>query len=101
MLRNALLGCGGIGVTPGAQIAAHRSAVLVTEGMRAVARSEGIVAGKTVDAVLIACSIPTHADLLEQAMAAGKQLPCDTPLDPSLDRVNRAADRTVLPGAGR
>ena len=106
MLRIALLGCGRIGVMHAANIASHKraelagvfdiraeaaQAVAAAEGVRTFASPEEIFADKAVDAVLIATSTPTHADLLEQAVAAGKPVLCEKPIDLSLDRVNRAA----------
>ena len=44
-----------------------------------------------VDAVLIATSTPTHADLLEKAVAAGKPVLCEKPIDLDLGRVRRCA----------
>ncbi len=44
------------------------------------------------DAVLIATATDTHADLLEQAVAAGKPTLCKKPIDLSLARVNRCAE---------
>ena len=104
MLRIALLGCGRIGVMHAANIASHRRAelagvfdiraeaaaqVAAAENVRAFASPDEIFADKNVDAVLIATSTPTHADLLEQAVAAGKPVLCEKPIDLSLDRVNR------------
>nr|WP_306180428.1 Gfo/Idh/MocA family oxidoreductase [Rhizobium sp. AN73] len=41
--------------------------------------------------MLIATSTPTHADLLEKAIAAGKPVLCEKPIDLSLERVNACA----------
>ena len=51
-----------------------------------------------VDAVLIATATPTHADYIEAAVAAGKPVLCEKPIDLSLARVNACADRVVGKG---
>ncbi|MEK1891708.1 MAG: Gfo/Idh/MocA family oxidoreductase, partial [Rhizobium sp.] len=45
-----------------------------------------------VDAVLIATSTPTHADFIEKAVAAGKPMLCEKPIDLSLERVQGCAN---------
>ena len=106
MIGIAVLGCGRIGAMHAANIAAHpRARLAVVQDIniaaaRAVAASTGarvtetaaeIFASPDVDAVLIATATDTHADLLEQAVAAGKPVLCEKPIDLSLDRVNRCA----------
>ena len=106
MVRIAVLGCGRIGVMHAANIAAHPRARLAAVqdinrvAAEAVAASTGapvmesaadIFASQDVDAVLIATATDTHADLLEQAVAAGKPVLCEKPIDLSLARVNRCA----------
>lgn len=106
MIRIAVLGCGRIGAMHAANIAAHPRATLAgvfdihAPAAQAVAAKTGapvfasvadILASADVDAVLIATATDTHADLLEQAVAAGKPVLCEKPIDLSLDRVNRCA----------
>jgi myo-inositol 2-dehydrogenase / D-chiro-inositol 1-dehydrogenase len=106
MIGIAVLGCGRIGAMHAANIAAHPRARLAvvqdinTAAARAVTASTGarvmetaaeIFASPDVDAVLIATATDTHADLLEQAVAAEKPVLCEKPIDLSLDRVNRCA----------
>ena len=106
MIGIAVLGCGRIGAMHAANIAAHpRGRLAVVQDIniaaaRAVAASTGarvmetaaeIFSSPDVDAVLIATATDTHADLLEQAVAAGKPVLCEKPIDLSLDRVNRCA----------
>ena len=113
MLRIAVLGCGRIGVMHAANIAAHPRARLAgvqdilpaaaqktsaATGAPVFASAAEIFASPDVDAVLIATATDTHADLLEQAVAAGKPVLCEKPIDLSLARVNRCAD--VIRGAG-
>jgi len=108
MVRIAVLGCGRIGRMHAANIAAHPRAALggvfdvhrpaaedVASGL-GVARFESAqdaLASPDVDAVLIASSTPTHSDLLEAAVAAGKPVLCEKPIDLSLERVNLCAER--------
>lgn len=109
MIRFALLGCGRIGAmhaqnlarAPGGQLATVFDPV--AEAARAVAERFGCaVAGsaeeaiRSADAVLIATSTPTHADLIETAAKAGKAILCEKPIDLSLDRVK--ACRTAIAG---
>lgn len=106
MLRIAVLGCGRIGRMHADNIAAHGSASLAGVfdvatkasqevadklGTKVYASADEAIASKDVDAVLIATSTPTHADLLEKAVAQGKPVLCEKPIDLSLERVNRCA----------
>ncbi len=103
MVRIAVLGCGRIGRMHAANIAAHPRAALagVFDVHRPAAEdvaaaldapvfdsAEAVFASPDVDAVLIASSTPTHSDLLEAAVAAGKPVLCEKPIDLSLARVN-------------
>lgn len=115
MTRIAVLGTGRIGRMHAENIAAHPRAQLAgvydihtpaaqqTADQLQVPRfelAEAALASPDVDAVLIASSTATHADLLEQAVAAGKAILCEKPIDLSLDRVNLCAQRiagTQLP----
>ncbi len=106
MLRIAVLGVGRIGRMHAENIVAHPRATLagvfdvyepsakeIAEklGVTRFESAEAIFASPEVDAVLIATSTPTHADLLEKAVAAGKPVLCEKPIDLSLDRVNACA----------
>ena len=106
MIRIAVLGCGRIGVMHAANIAAHPRAALAgvydiqkaaadavsaKTGAPVFASAEAVFASRGVDAVLIATATDTHADLLEMAVAAGKPVLCEKPIDLSLARVNRCA----------
>ena len=115
MIRIAVLGCGRIGVMHAANIAAHPRATLAgvydihSPAADAVAKKTGaevfssveaVLASDKVDAVLIATATDTHADLLEMAIAAGKPVLCEKPIDLSLERVNACAARiagTAIP----
>lgn len=108
MIRIAVLGCGRIGVMHAANIAAHpraalagvydihapaAQAVAAKTGAKVFPSAEAIFASPDVDAVLIATATDTHADLLELAVAAGKPVLCEKPIDLSLARVNQCAAR--------
>lgn len=115
MIRIAVLGCGRIGAMHAANIAAHprarlaavydinraaSDAVSAATGAPVMDSAASIFASHDVDAVLIATATDTHADLLEQAVAAGKPVLCEKPIDLSLARVNRCATTiagTTLP----
>ena len=59
-----------------------------------------VFASPNVDAVLIATATPTHADYIEMAVAAGKPVLCEKPIDLNLARVNACAAKignTSLP----
>lgn len=106
MVRIGVLGCGRIGAMHAANIAAHPKAMLAgvfdihapaatavagKTGARVFASAEALIGDDGVDAVLIATATDTHADLLELAVAAGKPVLCEKPIDLSLERVNRCA----------
>ncbi|HEY0276020.1 MAG TPA: inositol 2-dehydrogenase [Paenirhodobacter sp.] len=115
MLRIAVLGVGRIGRMHAENIAAHPRARLagvfdthapaateVSEklGVPAFDSAQAVFASADVDAVLIATSTATHADLIELAVAAGKPILCEKPIDLSLDRVTACATKiagTPLP----
>jgi myo-inositol 2-dehydrogenase/D-chiro-inositol 1-dehydrogenase len=107
MIRIAVLGCGRIGAMHAANIAAHPKAGLsvvqdinsaaaeaaaASTGARVLKTAAEVFSSPDVDAVLIATATDTHADLLEQAIAAGKPVLCEKPIDLSLARVNRCAE---------
>lgn len=106
MTRIAVLGIGRIGRMHAENIASHPRATLAGVfdvhgpaaqdaadrlGVRRFESVEAVLGSAEVDAVLIATSTPTHADLIEQAVAAGKAILCEKPIDLSLDRVNACA----------
>ena len=108
-----MLGCGRIGRMHSANIAAHprarlaavydihapsAEAVAARHGVRAMSSADEIFAAGDVDAVLVATVTDTHADYIEKAVAAGKPVLCEKPIDLSLDRVNRCADAVLSKG---
>ena len=115
MLRIAVLGCGRIGQMHAANVARHPRAelaavydvhrpsaekVAAAQGVNAAASAEEIFASDKVDAVLIATATPTHADYIEMAIAAGKAVLCEKPIDLTLARVEACAAKiagTTIP----
>lgn len=105
MIRFALLGCGRIG-------AMHAHNLAKASGVRLSAVYDPVTAAteplaalygcriaddpgdalRDVDAVLIATSTPTHADLIELAAKAGKAILCEKPIDLDLSRVRKCRD---------
>lgn len=99
-VRMALLGAGFIGAVHAHNLAAHPSVDVVgvcdvdADRAGALAQSVGAAAINVdhaldttrVDAVLIASSTDTHADLLRRAAAAGVHALCEKPIDLDLDR---------------
>jgi myo-inositol 2-dehydrogenase/D-chiro-inositol 1-dehydrogenase len=114
MIRFALFGAGFIGQVHGANIATNPRTKLqyvydVNDeaaqklagrfGARVAASVDEVWAAPDVDAVLIASSTNTHADLLRSAIQHGKPVYCEKPIDMSLERVKAvvqlAHDRPV------
>jgi len=103
MLQIAVLGCGRIGQMHAANIAQHPNAGLAMvfdvylpnaemtasrHGVPIASTASEVFASNEVDAVLVATTTDTHADFIEMAVAAGKPILCEKPIDLSLDRVN-------------
>ena len=101
MHQIAIFGAGRIGSVHAANIAAHSKcslAAIVDPDLDAAnrlagaygaeVRSAGSIFGDTdIEAVLIASATGTHADLIEAAARAGKQIFCEKPVDLSVPRV--------------
>ncbi len=102
MMRFALFGAGRAGTIHANNIAAHPAAELgyifdvdqgaaqrlgARLGARCPQRQEEVWQADDVDAVLIASTTDTHADLLRQAMPAGKPTYCEKPIDLDIDKV--------------
>ncbi len=101
-MRFALFGAGRAGTIHANNIAAHSAAELryifdvdqaaaqrlgARLGARCPQRQEEVWQADDVDAVLIASTTDTHADLLRQAMRAGKPTYCEKPIDLDIDKV--------------
>ena len=114
MIRFAQFGAGFIGKIHGANIAKHPQAELAyiydvntaaAEQLAAqmgakVASSPEEIWASDVDAVLIASSTNTHADLLSRAIRAKKPTYCEKPIDLDINRVKdvvQQAQQTDLP----
>jgi myo-inositol 2-dehydrogenase/D-chiro-inositol 1-dehydrogenase len=114
MIKFAQFGAGFIGKIHGANIANHPRAELAyiydvntaaAEQLAAqlgarVAGSPEEIWASDVDAVLIASSTNTHAELLSGALKAGKPVYCEKPIDLDIDRVKsvvQQAQNTNLP----
>lgn len=122
MITFALFGAGFIGRVHASNIAAHPRAVLryvydvntvaaadlaAQHGAQVAADPDGIWGAPDVDAVVIASSTNTHADLLSSAIAAGKPAYCEKPIDLDLGRVKtvvqqaHTSDLPILIGFSR
>ncbi|MBX2838691.1 MAG: inositol 2-dehydrogenase [Gammaproteobacteria bacterium] len=106
MLKVGLLGAGRIGKVHARAITAHPGSELtavsdvVTDNAEKLAEEYGssvrsstdIINDSAIDAVLIASSTDTHADLIEAATSAGKAVLCEKPVDLSLERAQACRD---------
>jgi len=114
MIKFAQFGAGFIGKIHAANIANHPNAELAyiydvnmeaAEQLAAqlgaqVINSPEEIWASDVDAILIASSTNTHADLLNGALQAGKPIYCEKPIDLDINRVKdvvKQAHRTDLP----
>ena len=120
-MKVALFGAGRIGKVHAASIkAAPRSAlVAVTDVVKDAAEdlaaaygiaarsADDILADPAIDAILIASSTNTHADLIERGVAAGKAIFCEKPIDLDLARaqqvlaLTKSHDKPVMMGFNR
>ncbi len=105
--RFALIGSGFIGQVHAANLAAHPGVELALvcdiDASRAEAVAQQYAAqaasvqqalnSDAIDAVLIASATPTHAELLEQAVRAGKAVYCEKPIDLSLQRAREVVEK--------
>ncbi len=106
MMKFALFGAGFIGQVHGLNVAAHPRAQLGyvydvnlaaaeklagLTGATVVSSPDDVWGASDVDAVVIASSTNTHADLLLSAIAAGKPVYCEKPIDLNIDRVKQVA----------
>jgi myo-inositol 2-dehydrogenase/D-chiro-inositol 1-dehydrogenase len=105
-------GAGRIGAIHAANLAAHPGArlryvvdvnrqaaqALAERHGAAVTTVDAALADAEVDAVIVASSTDTHADLVEAAAAAGKAVFCEKPIDLSLARAERCLERVAATG---
>jgi myo-inositol 2-dehydrogenase / D-chiro-inositol 1-dehydrogenase len=108
MVRVAVLGCGRIGKMHARNVAGHSHMTLAAVqdihepsvqdvakdlGVKAYTDADPIFESKDVDAVLIATATDTHIAYLEKAVAAGKAVLCEKPIDLDLKRVDACAEK--------
>lgn len=112
MLKVGLLGAGRIAGVHATAISGHGKSELVAvsdfipenaerlaaEYGCAVRTTDEIITDPDLNAVLIATSTDTHSDLIEQAVAAGKAVLCEKPVDLSLERARACLD--AVAGSG-
>jgi len=112
MISIALLGAGRIGQIHGRNIAASSRATLAAiadpfpDGAQALSAATGapvrtpdeIFADRSIDAVLIGTPTDTHADFIDQAMAAGKAVFCEKPVDLNSERIRQTLARVDKAG---
>ncbi len=101
MVRICQFGAGRIGAIHAANVAAHPDAdlayVVDVNASAASALADRyaaqvtdvatVLADDTVDAVIVASSTDTHADLIEAAARAGKAVFCEKPIDLDMERI--------------
>ncbi len=88
----AVLGCGRIDAMHAADAAAHSCGPLAAA--QDISRAAAAFSSPDVDAAPVVTATDIHADLLEQAGAAGKPVHCKNPVDLSFSRANRCAETT-------
>ena len=108
MVNIALIGCGRIGQMHAANLAKHERTNLVAVcdvdeksaervahlyGCKVVDSPSKIFGSENIDGVIIASITSTHAEYIEMAVAAGKPVLCEKPIDLDLERVNRCAKK--------
>ncbi len=59
-----------------------------------VVEPDVVFADDDIDAVVICSATPTHSDLIERGLLAGKAVFCEKPIDLSIERVNAVLERT-------
>lgn len=113
MLRIGLLGAGRIGRVHATNIAAHPKSCLaavsdinvgaakdLASAYNAEATDvDAVINSPVIDAVLIATSTDTHADLIERAAKAGKAVLCEKPVDLSLERAKACLATASVAGS--
>ena len=107
MVKLALFGAGRIGKIHGRNVMLHPDAKLValydpyqpnadelSQALGCVQMTpQEIFADPSIDGILVCSATDTHADLIEQAVACGKHVFCEKPIDLSLPRVQQVVDK--------
>jgi len=108
--RIALIGAGRIGKVHALNIHHHPDSVVhcvvdpIGDAASLLAASVGatvveadrVFEDDSVDAVVICSATPTHSDLIEKGLLAGKAVFCEKPIDLSIERVNAVLEKTAL-----
>ncbi len=108
VFRIALIGAGRIGKVHAMNIHHHPESVVhcvvdpVADAASSLAAMVGaqvvelgaVFADDAIDAVVICSATPTHSDLIERSLLAGKAVFCEKPIDLSIDRVNAVLEKT-------
>lgn len=106
--RVALMGAGRIGQVHGINIHQHPESSVHyvvdphAEAAESFARQVGasvaepdeVFSDETIDAIVICSATPTHSDLIERGLLAGKAVFCEKPIDLSIERVNQVLEKT-------
>ncbi len=106
--RIALIGAGRIGRVHAMNIHQHPETVVqyvvdpIADAAQDLAAQLGasaveqdvVFADDDVDAIVICSATPTHSDLIERGLLAGKAVFCEKPIDLSIERVNAVLERT-------
>ena len=109
MLKIGLLGAGRIAGVHAKAITSNPRSVLVAvsdfypEAAEKLAsrfgaearETDAIINDPSIDAILIATPTDTHSDLIEAAVAAGKAVLCEKPVDLSLERARACQEKAV------
>lgn len=104
----ALIGAGRIGKIHGMNIHHHPESVVkyvvdpYTEAAQSFAAQVGatvvgldeVFADSDVDAIVVCSATPTHSDLIERGLLAGKAVFCEKPIDLSIERVDAVLEKT-------
>lgn len=112
MLNIGLLGAGRIGQVHAVNIASHKGSRLAAvsdvyaPAAETLAKQYGAdvrtieetLGDTAIDAVLVATSTDTHAELVEAATAAGKAVFCEKPVDLSLERARACQEKAEATG---
>lgn len=114
MLGMAVLGCGRIGRLHAGNVARHARARLLKVydvaapaatalaaelGSQAAGSPAEIWSDRAIGAVLIATPTATHVPLIRQAVAAGKAVLCEKPIDLDLERARQCGRELAAEGA--